>query len=616
MCGIAGIICQHGLASNDVDLIERMNEIQRHRGPDDGGLYSDHFCCLGHRRLSIIDLSIKGHQPFYSDDRRYVLTYNGEIYNYIELRHELESLGWIFETKTDTEVLLKAYQQFGADCLSKFNGMFAFAVYDTKEHALFLARDRVGVKPLYYALLNDRLFFASEIKALQTIPHLKYSVNHQALFDYLVFNRTDVHDETFLKEIQRLPKGHWARFDAHGLKLKQWWDPGVFIERESPDKLNDITTHIEQILQSAVQLRMRSDVPVGSCLSGGVDSSIITGILFKTSLAQVGYPTFTVSFPGHRVDETRYINLFNHTYPFKNYRAQPSGEEACRNLEEFIDVNDEPTTGPSFYSQYALMRLVKQKGVTVLLDGQGGDESFSGYQYFHGFYLNGLLRKRNYLKFAHNLLKIISRGQDKTAYQTLLFQLLPDTLRKKLLLKYHPYLQPDFFNAHIKTSRIYNEFFDAPDLNGSLVRHFRYKLEHLLRTEDRNSMAFAIEARLPYLDYRLIEYVLSVSEDLKIKAGETKYLQKLALKNYSIPEIINRKDKIGFGTPDEWLQLPVWQERTADSISYGEETFPQVFRKNLRRLMPAETTNLWKINQLAVWHNMIQQRETNPYDVK
>jgi len=608
MCGIAGILNNSRISQDDIDLVEKMNTLQQHRGPDDDGIYSDKSCVLGHRRLSIIDLSVNGHQPFHSENGQFILTYNGEIYNYIELRSELEDLGWVFKTATDTEVLLKAYQQFGKDCLSKFNGMFAFAIYDTKKHSLFLARDRVGIKPLYYVHFDNKIIFASEIKALRIIPRLNFSTNQQSLFDYLVFNRTDVHDETFVNEIKRLPKGHWGEFHNGELKLTSWWDAGKYIQSSNDDSLDSILSTIEQILISSVQLRMRSDVPVGSCLSGGLDSSILIGILSRNKWIDHDFPTFTASFPDYPFDETHYVDALNKKYPFINHRIYPNGENAYKDLKDFIYTNDEPTTGPSFYSQYELLKSVKQNGVTVLLDGQGGDESFGGYQYFHGFYLNGLLRKRKYMKFIYNFLNIIFRGQDKTAYQTLAFQLLPDSKRKQLLLKYHPYINPDFYHQHIATSRIYNEFFDAPDLNGSLVRHFRYKLEHLLRMEDRNSMAFSIEARLPYLDYRLIEYVLSISEDLKIKAGETKYLQKLAAGQFSIPEIVTRKDKIGFGTPQDWVTNSPWTEKNIDSIRYCERNFSSIFQSQLKKKIPNNSTYLWKINQLAVWHQMNNDR--------
>lgn len=602
MCGLVGIFCKKGITEPDVELIGRMNYIQRHRGPDDEGLYVDDYCVLGHRRLAIIDLSKDGHQPFESDDHRFQLVYNGEIYNYIELREELQHLGWRFRTKTDTEVLLKAYQQYGKACLSKFNGMFAFAIYDTEQKSLFLARDRLGIKPLYFTVIDSSFYFASEIKALVRIPSLKFSVNHQSMFDYIVFNRTDIYDETFLNEIKRIPKGHYATFDFKGLRLTQWWNPEDYLNRAPLEDLEDITGKTEKILISSIKLRMRSDVPVGSCLSGGLDSSILIGILFTHYDVEEDYPTFTASFPGHPIDETRYINELNKKYPFRNIRTFPSAKGAREKLEDFVYANDEPTTNSSFYSQYEVMRLAKEHGVTVLMDGQGGDENFAGYQYFHGFNLYGLLKEKRALRFASELLKSLLRRQDKSAYQTLLFQILPHSIREQLLLRTVPYIHPDFFYEYVNHSRIYNEFFDVDGLNKSLVRHFQYKLEHLLRMEDRNSMAFSLEARVPYLDYRLIEYLLGVSQDLKIRGGETKYLQKKVLRNYTIPEILNRTDKIGFGTPgDEWMLSRPWRDYTAESYMDLTETFPGVFKGNAE--LPERGFDRWKINQLATWRN-------------
>jgi len=604
MCGIAGIFRSKGIAQDDVDLIKLMNQLQKHRGPDDEGVYADSFCVLGHRRLAIIDLSKDGHQPFVSDDGRYQIVYNGEIYNYIELRDELQQLGWYFKTKTDTEVLLKAYQHYGKNCLSKLNGMFAFVIYDSEKQCLFLARDRVGIKPLYYALIDSALYFASEIKALRAVPMLKPSVNYQTLFDYLVFNRTDIYDETFFNEIKRIPKGCYASFDINGLKITQWWNPenyaGNCLEENS---LEEILNNIHELLVSAVHLRMRSDVPVGSCLSGGLDSSIMIGILFDHNKIDKGYPTFTASFPGHPLDETRYIGDLNRRYAFKNIRTFPTAKKAYSKINEYVYANDEPTTNSAFFSQYQVMKLAKEHGVTVLLDGQGGDENFAGYHYFQGFNLYGLLKKRKYLQFGSELLKNLLRKQDIVAYQTLVFQLLPDSKRKQILLKTLSYLNPDFFYKYIETSRIYNEFFDVEGLNHSHVRHFQYKLEHLLRMEDRNSMAFSLEARVPYLDYRLVEYVLGISEDLKIRNGETKYLQKKSVGQYTVPEILNRTDKIGFGTPgSEWMLTEPWQKLTMDNYSDLTETFPDIFKKNVR--LPEKGFDRWRVNQLAAWKNI------------
>ncbi|MCI5225317.1 MAG: asparagine synthase (glutamine-hydrolyzing) [Candidatus Electrothrix sp. AX2] len=606
MCGIAGICRQTGISPADVEQVKQMNTLQKHRGPDAEGVFSDSCVVLGHRRLAIIDLSNDGKQPFASDDGRYQLIFNGEIYNYLELREDLSRHGWRFRTKTDTEVLLKAYQHYGEDCLQRFNGMFAFAIYDVLQKHLFLARDRMGIKPLYYTILDSALYFASEIKALCSIPALSKAVNYQAFFDYLVFNRTDIYDETFFCDIKRIPKGCHALFDQEGLHIQQWWHPETFLTEITgePDR-EKIYRDIEELFISSVRLRMRSDVPVGSCLSGGLDSSVMIGALFQHFNPKPNYPTFTASFPGHPIDETAYIDSLNHQYTFQNIRTYPNADKAYKSLKDFLYANDEPTTNSSFFSQYEVMQLAKKNGVTVLLDGQGGDENFAGYQYFHGFHLYGLLRQKKGIRLTSELAKSILRKQHVSVYQTLLFQLLPDMLRKKALLKALPYIEEDFFREYIEHSKIYNDFFNVSGLNQSLVRHFQYKLEHLLRMEDRNSMAFSLEARVPYLDYRLVEYVLGLPESLKIQDGETKYLQKKALGKYTISEILDRTDKIGFGTPgDEWMLTDKWQRLTQKNYADLAETFPDIFKQNAS--LPNKGFDRWKINQLCVWKNIFQ----------
>lgn len=295
--------------------------------------------------------------------------------------------------------------------------------------------------------------------------------------------------------------------------------------------------------------------------------------------------------------------MLNQKYPFKNIRTYPSATSAYEKLKDFVYTNDEPTTNHSFFSQYEVMKIAKNNGVTVLIDGQGGDESFAGYQYFHGFNMYGMLKEKKVLKFGSELLKSFLRRQDKSAYQTLIFQMLPDSVKKKILLRTVPYLSPDFFYNYIDSSRIFREFFDADDLNQSLVRHFQYKLEHLLRMEDRNSMAFSLEARVPYLDYRLIEYLLSIPGNLKIRNGETKCLQKRSLGQYTAREILDRTDKIGFGTPgDEWMLTDNWKKFTMNNHSELIKIFPEVFRKNMD--LPKKGFDRWKVNQLATWKNI------------
>ncbi|WP_052360251.1 asparagine synthase (glutamine-hydrolyzing) [Solidesulfovibrio alcoholivorans] len=604
MCGISGAFNPRGLSPDDAALVGQFGQIMRHRGPDDAGLFADARCALGHRRLAIIDLSSDGRQPFSGENGRYQLVFNGEIYNYIELRRELEALGRAFRTKTDTEVLLAALLQWGPDCLDRLNGMFAFALYDSVQNSLFLARDRCGVKPLYYVTVGGTLYFASEIKALLAVPGLSRAVDSQALFDYWVFNRTDIHDETFLSAVRRLPKGCRATADADGLRVATWWDPRRFLREDASQDQDDpeaVAANVEELLVSAATLRMRSDVPVGSCLSGGLDSSILVGILFDRLGANGGYSCFTAAYPGHAVDETAYVDGLNRRYPFVSRRTFPTGEAALDDLPAFVRANDEPTTGPSFYAQYAVMRLAREHGVTVLLDGQGGDENFAGYQYFHGFHLYGLLRRGQLARFGSELFQVLWRRQHLSAVQTLAFQALPGPARKALLLRATPLADPGFFAAHIGKSRIYNEFFAVKNLNESLCAHFRFKLEHLLRMEDRNSMAFSLEARVPYLDYRLVEYLLGVPEALKIRLGETKYLQKKALGRYTTPEILARKDKLGFATPmEDWLAAPAWKRLTRENFRYVREVFPELTPAGAA--VPTGAEAAWKINQLAEWH--------------
>ncbi|MBM3262263.1 MAG: asparagine synthase (glutamine-hydrolyzing) [candidate division Zixibacteria bacterium] len=603
MCGITGVFRYGEITGEDRQVAEQMTHILAHRGPDDEGFFVDDTCALGHRRLAIIDLSRDGHQPFVSDDDRYRMVYNGEIYNYIELREELTRLGWSFRTRTDIEVLLKAYQQFGPACLPKLNGMFSIAIYDRERRHLFLARDHVGIKPLYYTFVDGTFYFASEIKALRAIPRYSKEIDPQAVFDFLVFNRTDVFDETFIRSIRRIPKGHYGLLDREGLKLTQWWDPAT-LAGEPQTANGHVAETVESLMVDAVRLQMRSDVPVGSCLSGGLDSSILAGLIFAGGHATDRFATFTSSFPGHPIDETRYVEALNRRYPFKNHRTFPTAQSAYDHFERFVHTIDEPVADSSFYAQYEVMRLAKSHGITVLLDGQGGDENFAGYQYFHGFYLSGLFHTRRYGAFAREGLNIMLRRQDRSAYQTFLFQMAPDALKKHMLQKHADLTTPEFFDRYIDSSLIFREFFDAPDLHTSLIRHFQYKLEHLLRLEDRNAMAFSLEARVPYLDPRLIEYVLRLPDDLKIRGGATKHLQKQALGRYTVPEILARTDKIGFGTPmDEWMAAPEWQARTTENYRYLAASLPGVLTPDAG--LPTSSSARWKINQLAQWHRMV-----------
>ncbi len=603
MCGIAGAIKLSGIGGKEIIEIKESNRIQKHRGPDDEGLFHDESAVLGHVRLSIIDLSSAGHQPFLSEDGRFVMVYNGEIYNYIELRDELEKSGRKFRTRTDTEVLLACYLTYGPECLGKLNGMFAFAVYDRQTRSLFAARDRFGVKPFYYRIFGNSFYFASEIKALRSAGSQALHADPGAMLDFLCFNRTDVSGDTFLAEIKRLPKGHWGVFDSRGWRMAKWWGPDAFLGKSEGISEQEACRRVEELMVSSVKLRMRSDVPVGSCLSGGLDSSILLGIVSEHCSPE-NYETFTAAFPGYRLDETRYIDLLRRRYAFGNRRTYPTADKAFADFKEFVRLADEPVTSPTFYSQFEVMRLAREHGITVLLDGQGGDENFAGYQYFHGFNFTGLYREKAYSRLLTEIAKSIIRHQDIEAFQTFAFQTVPGGLKKALLARRLRHIRKEFFYSMVENSEIYTGFFTVRSLNESIAAHFKYKLEHLLRAEDRNSMAFGLEARLPYLDYRLVEFMLGVPAILKIRQGENKRIQKLALGRYTIPEITQRQDKIGFGTPgEEWMRTPAWQELTEKNYRYLCEAMPDIFIGGA--VLKYDLYERWKINQLAEWHRQV-----------
>lgn len=608
MCGIAGVFCGAGLGDESAAAVKAMTACLAHRGPDDEGLFTHTRCVLGHRRLSIIDLSPAGHQPFLSDDGRYALAYNGEIYNYVELRETLVGLGWRFRTRTDTEVLLKCLLQYGLSGLDRLNGMFALALYDTEKQELLLARDRIGIKPLYTLHHEGCVWFASELKAFRAVPRLALSEDRQALFDYLVFNRTDVWEETFFNEVRRLPHGHHLVLNAETQGApRAWWSVDAIapvpVDGE-PD--SDVIERVRALLASSVHLRMRSDVPVGSCLSGGLDSTILLGLLHEQASGRLDdYATFTATFPGYAQDESAYVDGVQQAFGVRSHRITPTAEAALSEAASFVAAQDEPTGTPAFYSQYAVMRLAREEGVTVLLDGQGGDEIFAGYPYLAGFFLRGLACRGAWASLVANALHLIRRGLGGQALPLFLYGALPRGLQQALVVRRVPWLSREVQAHCVEQSCIQQKLLGARDLNTCLRQHFQHKLEHLLRSEDRNSMAFSLEARVPYLDHRLVEYVLSLPAAWKIRNGEMKWLQKAALGRYTTPAILARRDKIGFNTPAAaWMGTPPWHALAAESFAALRSASPELFAP--RASLPSDPVQRWKLVQLHLWRRQWQ----------
>lgn len=601
MCGICGIIEFSRRPVTEQPLL-RMMKRMKHRGPNDEGVFMDGPVGLGHVRLSIIDLSSAGHQPMVSEDGRFVLVYNGEIYNYIELRQELQGF-FPFRTHTDTEVLLNAFRHWGADCLHRLNGMFAFAVYDRQEGTVFAARDRFGIKPFYYYRDDERLVFASDIPPiLEVAPTAKQADDH-TIFEYLVFNRTDQSERTFFRDIKKLQHGHCMIAGPDGISIRKWYHL-----REQIKEPFRSTEEFRATLSSAIALRLRSDVPVGVCLSGGLDSSSIVSILLN-DYHRDDINTFSAVYgEGVKGDESEFINEYRGQLDHM-HSVYPSADTFYYDLFDYTRAHSEPTptTGP--YAQFMVMQLAKDH-VAVTLDGQGADEQLAGYHYFYGYFFKDLFRSFKWLRLLNEIRGYSQEHRSLYGLKTFLFFMLPQGLRTKLRAKEGNYLTGDFYNAHAQNTVISGDLYDAPSLQESLLAHFEYKLEHLLKWEDRNSMFFSIEARVPFLDHRLVERLLAMPGESHIKKGVTKAFLREAMEGTLPEKIRNRKDKVGFVTPQsQWFRserFKVFIGSTVCSDSIARRGY--VKPESVCRLLKMHDTgkedfsrDIWKLVNLELW---------------
>jgi asparagine synthase (glutamine-hydrolysing) len=608
MCGICGII---NLNKKPVDesRLHLMMKSMKHRGPDDKGVFIENCVGFGFVRLSIIDLSPAGHQPMYSHDERYVIVYNGEIYNYIELREELVNEGLVFKTQTDTEVLLCAYLHWGEECLNRFNGMWAFAIYDRANKTIFASRDRFGIKPFYY-LHTDKFFaFASEISPLLVLLPQKPKPDYQSIFDYLVFNRTDQTECTFFSEIKKLQHGHNFVIDLNLppliMGVKKWYD---LKERVSKAEGFKSPNDYKELLASAIGLRLRSDVPVGVCLSGGLDSSSIVSVLLQ-DYHKKDLKTFSAVYnEGQSGDETEFINVFKPLLS-NMYFTTPDAESLERDLMQFVKAHNEPIPSTSPYAQFKVMQLAKGK-VVVTLDGQGADEGLAGYHYFFGFYFKDLLTHWRIYKLIGEMFHYLAKHHNLMGMKSFLFFLLPESIRTKTRVNEKGYLNGEFVKKFSDSNSIVSNLYGSKSLTEALMNHFEYKMEHLLKWEDRNSMWFSLEARVPFLDYRLVEKTIATSDDFKIRNGTTKYILREAMIGILPEKIRLRQDKIGFGTPqDEWLKETAWQiliNDVLDSKSFKDRDLidTQYAKKLYKKHLSGEVNvskEIWKWVHLEMW---------------
>jgi asparagine synthase (glutamine-hydrolysing) len=567
MCGISALFLKSPDRKQTPFL--RSLDLIRHRGPDGQGVlwgqegtntvggtdFDGVFSwALGHVRLAILDISSNGLQPMNRNGGKLWISYNGEVYNYIELKVELELFGYHFHTRTDTEVILAAYSQWGESCLERFVGMFAFVIVDLEKRKVFCARDRFGVKPLYFWQGSLGTFIFSEPKQLKAFPEFTFRANREQVIDFIVDNLANhVANESMFSGVVPLASGHylsWKLDDSFpNLSLiRSYWKLPDKVEEYSYKEAVD---RVRTAVIDSVRIRLRSDVPVGSCLSGGIDSSSLVGV------ASLGFSqsmhTFSACYPGQKIDEQFYMDAVNRhcgTMPFKVF---PTGESFARELDTVVYHQDEPFAGTSIYAQWCVMKAAREKGILVLLDGQGGDEALCGYRKYSFFYLKKLLRQGQIGKFIVHAMMMLLKGDRQLLQLQEGQRYLPRFMRKddKWIVDS---LQPE-------TKKYYrNSWIEGNHGNQSLKDYQRgdllqWSLPVLLRYEDRNSMAHSVESRVPFVHHRFVELCMSLPDDFFFRDGKTKRLLTQAM-GESLPiEVHTRRDKLGFNTPGaDWLR--------------------------------------------------------------
>ncbi|MFN8586410.1 MAG: asparagine synthase (glutamine-hydrolyzing) [Candidatus Eisenbacteria bacterium] len=592
MCGIAGIFDSRARA--DLGRLAHMSRLMRHRGPDDegfvlvdaatggwrthggpdtpleayrsgaayapgrsSGVASDaawHVALL-HRRLAIVDLSPGGHQPMSAAYGRHWLTFNGEIYNFIELRDELRALGHEFVTTSDTEVILAAYRQWSEDCLSHFNGMFALALWDQDRGVLFCARDRLGVKPFYYQYDGTRFAFASEPKALVLTQDTRPVPRPAAIRDLLALDWVDHGAHTFFEGLMQLPPAHCLRVGEGGIAIRRWW--GLDERAYASGTSDEFAARYAELFTDSVRLRLRADVEVGSCLSGGLDSSAV--VTTAGRLENRGLHAFSCAYDeGPAFDERPHIRAAVESSGAKSHLTIPNGDDFWSVFDTLATAQDEPTAGPGVYSQWKVMELAHATGLKVLLDGQGGDETLAGYFRYLPSRLRDLARAGD----VGGFLRLWGPVSDKLGVSTALLHTfepwLPSALVAELRGRFGQ--GKDRVLSHALRG-LPTDVPKWPNVERSDVwRHLAFdtlvrQLPSLLRYEDRNSMAFSIETRLPFLDYRLLEFAFSLPDEEKLAGATTKAILRRALGDRVPKSVLARRDKMGFETPtDLWFR--------------------------------------------------------------
>ena len=595
MCGIVGIISKTKIEKElTKDIIEKMNNTLIHRGPDGEGYYYEDNFVFAHRRLAIVDLSDAGKQPM-EYINRYIITYNGEIYNYIELKKELETHGYKFKSHTDTEVIMASYDFWGIECLNKFNGMWAFVIYDKQKEKFFISRDRFGKKPLYYYKDDEIFIFSSEIKAILAHPKVETKPNFAFLKSYLKLGCREYLKETAFENIYRFDFAHYFEGGMqeifHDFKLNRYWDikPNLSKEKFDPRKAKEYAEKYYNLLEDAVRIRLRADVKIGSALSGGLDSSSVVYIinkLLKEQKKEELQETFSSVYKSEGTeycDESQFINTLAQKLNVKSNQIEPKEEEIPNEIEKMIWHLENPPEN-SLMSSWHTYKLISSTDVKVVLNGQGADEQLAGYLGYIQYYLPSLSLV-DLIKESLALLKI----KDSWRY----------VLKGFLIGLYRIIFGDKILNFTIK--KVLKKNFE-PDLNKKLAEDIETGLVTLLHYDDHTSMAYSIESRLPFMDYRVIEFLASVPACYKIHNGWTKYLARLAFDGKLPDDIVWRRDKMGWPIPEKtWFEgkLEKWFYDKINSCKICKmlrvSEIPKRFNEKVRMLI------------LSVWEDVFNR---------
>jgi asparagine synthase (glutamine-hydrolysing) len=625
MCGFIGYFSPVNNVSSE-SIRSSLDSIA-HRGPDDEGIISFKLglneLCLTHRRLSIIDLTSNGHQPFFDNSGRYTIIFNGEIYNYQELREELELFGIIFRTKTDTEVLLEAWKFWGDNCWPKFSGMFSVAIFDIEKQNLILVRDAFGIKPLYYYTNSTSLYFASEIPAiLKIVPTIPY-LNLQRAYEYLIFDNYDNDESTFFESIHQLKPGHFIKFDlkdfTNEIKQFRWWLPDIL--QKSKLNFNDATEKLRDLFLQSVRLHLRSDVPIGAALSGGVDSSAIVCAIRHLE-PQMPIHTFTYIANDSKINEEKWANIVNNKVNANVNKVFVNSNELVDDLNDLIKIQGEPFSGTSIYAQYRIFKKAKEQGIIVTLDGQGADELLGGYYGYPDKKIQSLLFSNQWAK-SIDFSKYWAKRSNRSPldpWKHLLATKIPNRFFYSVAKVFGRFETPVWLNTkYLSENAVFLRYPERIKIVDSYDRKLVEQLANelvalrvprLLRYSDRNSMRFSIESRVPFLTTELANFTYSLPESYLVSdEAESKHIFRHAMRNIVPDEILDRKDKIGFETPE--IELIKSLHKPFKKILNSTKEIPFLNKELLIKFYdddffnsPSNNNIHWRLFNLLIWINL------------